>query len=330
MRLLNRPIEFNLNSISIRTADEAFAYLWNAAVAHMRHCMTDVPHPRNPRTQELCKAARSAARSLRTWIEGESHAERAAFVRRHETWLPLLYSMLAGDLIEMYAGLDVRDAVRGAWDMWAGLVGLAGRDPHKKFLKCVGRLFGELVRGITVFDEQLITDEKDPTWIVRRGPLYHRVASCGPRQESGPDNSIRGLRADRIWRCYLERVIYNQVFRRIMGVQDYGHLVFITKLVDHMQHVFPGREVTDVTVRYLDEHPCTLEVSYHNSKEAVTEIYMHKQDFETGKRIVACRKKVHELLSPDVVDRIPIVRMYAKVQSFDTGEAPWVEEKGST
>lgn len=115
-----------------------------------------------------------------------------------------------------------------------------------------------------------------------------------------------------------------------MGVQDYGHLVFAQKLADRMHHVFPGREVTDVTVRYLDERPCFLEISYQDLTEAVTEVYMHKVDPRTRAPIVECRKTVESLTMDDHKssdsDESNGARVYSKVQSFETGEAQWVEE----
>lgn len=333
MRLLNRPIEYNLNSISVRNADQAFATLWNATVAHMRHCMTEVAHVDNPRTEELRQAARVAAKDLFRHLDSENEKGRLAFVRRHETWLPILHAMTAGALIKRYAGIRVRDAMRGSWDSWAGLIGLSGRDPQNRFLSCVGRLYAEIVKGITVFENQLLTDEKDPTWVQKRGPLYHRAASCGPKQDSDGHKKLAALRGERAWKCYLERIIYNQVYRRVMGVQDFGHLVFIKRVGDRMQHFFPGREVTDVTVRYVDERPCLLEISYNDIEEAVTEVYMHKVDTQNGRSIVECRKTVTSIrdLSPDGSDEDedsmgPQTRMYSKVQSYETGEAMWIQE----
>ncbi len=93
----------------------------------------------------------------------------------------------------------------------------------------VAAIFKRFVSGITLFDQH-----QNVGW-----PVYHRDQSCGPKVDAVEQeeyisqymncagtvdvDNLHEMRA-RVWNCYLERQIFDNMYKRYVGPQNLGHM----------------------------------------------------------------------------------------------------------
>lgn len=205
-----------------------------------------------------------------------------------------------------------------------GLLGLKsseGRAFHDRiFLKLlqlprhmpnkVTLLFQEFIKGVTYFEYQ----KNNANDI----PIYHRLYSCGDGTELyRNDNMIcavglsrveRNRRKKLIERCYIERLIYDALYRHetlefpVSGSddhsQDKGHLFRLDITKKDYETCFKRCQV-NVEIEWVDGMPVGITIiRLKNGKETTREIYNRKYCFDGVRNkvydpIVECRKLVH-------------------------------------
>lgn len=174
-----------------------------------------------------------------------------------------------------------------------------GANDIEVFIKnFVTRQFLLFIQGITLFRE----DGDDVIGDALGRPAYHRQASCGPdnadKQYKLNNLSCLGVqdadelrrRMRNIWNCHLERNIYNEMYIKYFGEQNFGH-AFQKRHVerDLFSSCFALGKFALLTIRVSkwDENiPCQLEIVYMKKLDSnvetnfdiVTEKYtrMHK------------------------------------------------------
>lgn len=221
-----------------------------------------------------------------------------------------------------------------------GLLPVSHRQPSGVTVR-----FGELIRGITHF-----ADQGDGRGAV---PVYHRLFSCGPGDQAYRDGRLvcheelttaeRNRRRPEIERCYIERLVYDALYRkealsqtlaattatpygdaaggtvaRANAAQDPGHLFRIDLTRRDFETCFPDHRV-EVDVGFHDGWPTVVTVARMVRGRLVTTDVFRKALLVPGPdgrvgydEVVECERTV---AATGAVLR--------KAQGFASGEAPW-------
>jgi hypothetical protein len=177
----------------------------------------------------------------------------------------------------------------------------------------ITRVFEQFIKGITYFSEQETGQEEVP--------IYHRLFSCGPGDDpfrqtylqctSGMDKNRWSDVKKRIERCYIERLIYDQIFKDqtlhfpAVGTEDPSqndaHIARIRLTRDDFKSCFPRTEIR-VELSY-DNHsiyPIELAIIRSTTKKGakeIKEVYKKRIDktvpnFHKYENVVECFKYV--------------------------------------
>lgn len=147
-----------------------------------------------------------------------------------------------------------------------------------KYVSHVTRMFEEFIKGITYF----AAEEEKTT------PIYHRMYACGPyanthrlgnlvcSQELTKEELKR--RRPLIERCYIERLIYDAIFREHalhfptypseLPTQDKAHIERLKLTKQDFETCFPDTTIT-CTIRFEDGIPIQLTITKQAKKKTV-------------------------------------------------------------
>lgn len=222
------------------------------------------------------------------------------------------------------------------------------RDEWKVSITSVTPIFEEFIRGITHFhDQNSSTDEivapyfRDGVPILGPGPVYHRLFSCGLGTDSFRRNFLscqekmsindRTRVSNRVKTCYIERLIYEQIFKYMLNhfpskgdcnrSQNHAHIDFLEKIKKDFNTCFPHLQIRvhvewDSTIRL----PISLTITREqNLKVTSQEIYnrlimnpYNNEQFKKYDPIVSCMRLTE------------MGNKFSKVQDYETGEKPWI------
>jgi hypothetical protein len=145
------------------------------------------------------------------------------------------------------------------------------------------RMFEEFIKGITFF-----AGEEDPQ---QRSPIYHRLVSCGPGTQSFRNaflmckNEMDPANRDevkmRITKCYIERLIYDAIYKEnelafgeANADQDDGHVNWLRQTKHDFRTCFPGLNLK-VEVTFDQHMPIQLILTrLQNKKQTSVERYL--------------------------------------------------------
>lgn len=213
-----------------------------------------------------------------------------------------IHTTLAGHYISN-GHKDLIQLFRSPHDMIFGSMDV--KRPGAKFRRLPTKVFTEFIKGITFF-------AGDP---VRENPVYHRTSSCGTgeltvadkfRRTRGYSEESGYLNREHVKRCYIERLIYNEIFENILYTQDHGHLRELKEMERLYQDLYPTSNLA-VKVGHFEGTPRIFPTSLR-----VTDGDMYTEDYrkDANSNIVRCLK----------VDN---GQTYHKFQTFDA-ETPWL------
>lgn len=278
-------------------------------------------------------------------------AERRAFVEEHIGELYSL-SVLLQELIDDPPSLrdgtspeSVKSIVRSYLDkIFKNSLKMRGISSNF----AITHTFMEFIKGITYFDNQANA-------FPQRHPIYHRIYSCGDgtdafraqqlrcRQYGMPSEERDEVKA-RIFRCYVERLIYDNMYRSMHGAvfamtsgpgnvpftQDDGHMNFLAETRADFQSCYPCLEILvdieyDPETLYGHAKPVELRITRISKclsapderKATSTELYQ--------RRLVLNDQTARKEYDPGVF----CTRLteggneYRKVQTFQSGEKSW-------
>ena len=145
-------------------------------------------------------------------------------------------------------------------------------------------IFKEFIKGITYFSDQH-GDEK---------PIYHRLYSCGSSDDNAyynewhkcidsMDSIHRTTVEQRISTCYIERLIYDNIFVHLQNFfptfpcaenkQNSEHLKRLELTHNDYKTCFPSIEI-EIDIEYIQIYPYILRITkLINGKPKYTEIY---------------------------------------------------------
>jgi len=225
---------------------------------------------------------------------------RDAFWIEHVANICVIHDSLVGKFAKTFTiRQDIDQALRNPINQ---LFGLFSKRPSFGYLPTV--LFNEFCKGITYFDNEDIHER----------PSYHRDASCGSATKTAiekfsiqtkdtPEEVIRKKAAVRL--CYIERLIYDDIYRTILYSQDISHL-FEKQTMDRLHsEYFPSDNIT-VKLIYNDVvFPVVLSVTTVNSTNGSTTIETYAKPWKGT--TVKCTKIMGE-------------KCYNKTQEFSKKE----------
>ena len=174
--------------------------------------------------------------------------------RADPTELPMFVDAHQSELqrIAMTLRKIANSNIRGYHDRIFGkLLGMQKRLPSH-----LTTMFYRFVQGITYFQHQMPNDT-----II---PIYHRLFACGPGDDAFRRTLNQQHRADvraRIETCYIERLIYDHMYRHLAlhfpetgaseKTQDAGHLFRLDLTKRDFETCFPNLRL-EVDIRYDD------------------------------------------------------------------------------
>lgn len=101
--------------------------------------------------------------------------------------------------------------------------------------KLITEIFTNFVRGITYFKSEFQDF---------RYPIYHRNASCGSTNQTSDEKFVKTLygpdKSLYVQRCYIERKIYDKIYKRFFNYQDIGHLHELKIVEQYYDTYFPN------------------------------------------------------------------------------------------
>ena len=155
--------------------------------------------------------------------------------------------------------------------------------------------FNKFVQGITYFHH-----ESFYTWGVMRDPLYHRNGSCSKKGTSNftcngvVNRSTRRSNAHLIETCYIERLIYDQLWQQINQTQQDGpHLRWLLDTQREYASCHPNMTLFVHLEFFDDQIPVGLHIHRHLDGDAFSHEYYSKlYDPSTGEyeEFVQCIK----------------------------------------
>ena len=172
------------------------------------------------------------------------------------------------------------------------------------------KYFTEFAKGITYF-----RSEKQEL----RDPVYHRNASCGSKNQKsymrftkerfGPDKSHY------VYRCLLERLIYDKIYENTLRLQDLGHKHELETVQRIYDEYFPVNSLKIKKLEYIGEMPYLLIVGHYFQDSLIgEERYVRYIDGSNQYQPqVDCEKE-------DILAQ----KRYEKVQTYD-GPTDWIE-----
>jgi hypothetical protein len=188
---------------------------------------------------------------------------------------------------------------------------------NARFSRLPTAIFAEFVKGITFFQSDVT-----PTL---ETPAYHRPLSCGSgdltfREKFVIDASMSDIVVNRRKRalrtCYIERMVYNNIYEYVLDKQDTGHRVELQQLERLYQDYYPGHKLTvDTNIGIGQLTPTFLIIldSYDDNKFHVEETYEKLAD-----EVLCTRKLLRNSGRSSPFE----VKKETKTQSFAL-EVPW-------
>lgn len=120
-------------------------------------------------------------------------------------------------------------------------------DPRRK----VTLIVNEFLKGITWFQNEVIYNDYDP--------VYHRTGSCSRKGEGNhncvgvTDRTTRKSNKRSIEKCYIERLIYDNIWQRInQNQQDEAHLKWLLDTKKAYMTCYPNNSI-EIIVNYNDD-----------------------------------------------------------------------------
>jgi hypothetical protein len=197
----------------------------------------------------------------------------------------------------------------------------------------VTKIFHEFIKGITLFNYENVASFN----FKKEGVLYHREESCGSKFSSCTSNTANTKRnRQRILKCYLERSIYNELYKKyhtdfmnstyveFTSNQDKGHKIQLDKVYNDFNTCYKNTMIdVDIKMHQRYHLPKQLTIRYINtiSKQPIyTEVYI---------RIVN-DILMNNIITPVVYDDYVYVRQVHKkygvrykMQSYQNPQKRW-------
>lgn len=135
--------------------------------------------------------------------------------------------------------------------------------------KKVTDLFDEFIKGITYFSNQ----QRFSTF----QPAYHRDVSCSRKGEPNKKcTSLDKSNSSDIERCYIERLIYDEMWNHMMNSQqNANHVNWLQDTKLAYTTCFPKTEIKVTITRFHENNPISVEIVRKVGTKLKKDIYTH-------------------------------------------------------
>jgi hypothetical protein len=241
---------------------------------------------------------KNVATKWNTSVKNLSKVEKKKILRDNIQIFYKIHSALVGYHAQIHCK-SLTTKFRGSHDIIFKAINIIR--PATVFAYLPTKLFTEFCKGITYFRDELITER----------PAYHRMKSCGTGQKNIIDKFKKALsedsaiiNKDNLKRCYIERLIYDNIYTNILHLQDPQHYRELKEIERLYQDYF--RENVNIRIKYQDNfYPIELIITYTINE---TKIIIEKYKKNINSNIVECTKITSDGMSLN------------KKQSFDHEE----------
>ena len=135
-------------------------------------------------------------------------------------------------------------------------------------------IFENFIKGITYFKDE----------IEKTLPIYHRAASCGNKKQNFrklylENNGTEEYKKKHIYKCYLERLIYDDMYRNLTlffpkstdendHKQNEGHKYQLNERAKNFYNYFTGNEI-EINIMYEGKFPTFMIIHYKKNGEII-------------------------------------------------------------
>jgi hypothetical protein len=241
----------------------------------------------------------------------QTRIDKRQFIKENNYKLDKLKSTLVSAEKEYYKAFMHPDLAQSLTNVYNKIyINLSYNQKMAALQSDATRYFTNFVKGITYFK-----NEEQPL----RDPVYHRNASCGSKNQQsymrftierfGPDKSHL------VYRCLLERLIYDKIYENTLRLQDLGHKHELGTVQRIYDEYFPVNSLRIIKIEYVGEMPRVLIIGHYFEDNLIgKEIYIRYVDANNDYQPqVDCEKE----------DNLTQTR-YEKIQTYD-GPTDWVE-----
>jgi hypothetical protein len=228
------------------------------------------------------------------------------FANEHIAYLYKIHDVLIGKIALHYLDLSQTKALQKPHDtVLRSALKIESFDAF--FAHLPTGMFNEFTKGITYFS----VDENVGN------PIYHRDNSCGDKnkntqekfEENISNSALSSLRKKHITRkCYIERMIYDNIYTHVFHFQDLGHLLELRKM-ERLHDTYYKDESLFIHVTYDDNfvfpEKLRIVIGKKDGKTVIEEYAKKKNN-----KKVYCTKWENNI-------------NYDKIQSFEK-EEPWM------
>jgi hypothetical protein len=173
-------------------------------------------------------------------IKHKDNYDVKLIIQKFPGQLFIVHDTLVGKLGKVYMNKDELSNLRKAHDLFFIKFLEIKISPRKRFANLATMFTTDFCKGITFFANNSGIEQV---------PFYHRDTSCGSFDRSSLKNPIF------VKNCYIERLIYDQIYSKIFMEQDVSHRVELGDIERLYEKMYPGENLT-IKVSFSDDiHP---------------------------------------------------------------------------
>ena len=138
----------------------------------------------------------------------------------------------------------------------------------------ITKVFDEFLKGITYFSTQTAP---------QKSPAYHRLSSCGTGTDAFRQaynqchQTMKKTKVAKVKKqietCYIERLIYDDLYKKQSPSQDVGHTHWLEQTKHDFQTCFPDVEINVSIKEFKDSMPLTLRIQKKKGQKIIEEVY---------------------------------------------------------
>lgn len=202
----------------------------------------------------------ASLKTLAILIKKHKNIDHDVFIKQNLEKFKYLKNTLVGDdrvFFNKYYDSDVQNKLTNYYNKI--IIPINYNTIITKKEKFITKTFTHFISGITFFKNE----NQELRW-----PVYHRDKSCGTNRLTSDykfKKTLFGPNPNKIIeKCYIERTIYDILYKHIIGVQDFGHMVEYKVVSNFYQNSFP--HYIDINLDYeSDIYPTRLTIKVKSS-----------------------------------------------------------------
>lgn len=241
----------------------------------------------------------------------DTDKKRDDFIKKFSMELYQIHDTLIGkEMKKVFIDVSYHSKFRSLYDtFFKKCLGMVQVQKRLSYLPTL--LFNKFIEGITYFHQDT-TDER---------PVYHRALSCGAQNLTSQYKFIDAMKIKTkplqerllikkfVRTCYIERLIYDDIYNNTFHQQDLGHLHEL-------------KTVEQIYEKYYPKHNLYFKMKYDDDNYPIMLLITEKTPDLTTEETYTVSRKNERVLCSKTTSGKGIMR-YEKVQTFKQ-EEPWI------